>query len=162
MPELFSGVSDADALLLFTSGTTGGSKGVRLSHRSLFVQSNAKTCPPCSYDANTCMVVTTVPWFQQQGGGKNNGGRRRIVFRVLSLTLVILVIVLSVSAIHLSQQVMLQQHRQQQFSSSSAISPRPAWYPSYGMRLTLPDTILFKYGTIIRFSRHGVIDGASR
>lgn len=62
------GVSDADALLLFTSGTTsGGGKGVRLSHRSLFVQSHAKLHPPCSYDANTRMVATTVPWFHVGG-----------------------------------------------------------------------------------------------
>ena len=62
------GVSDADALLLFTSGTTsGGGKGVRLSHRSLFVQSHAKLHPPCSYDTNTRMVATTVPWFHVGG-----------------------------------------------------------------------------------------------
>lgn len=70
MPEFLAdaGVSDADALLLFTSGTTnGGGKGVRLSHRSLFVQSHAKTLSPCSYNTNTRMVATTVPWFHVGG-----------------------------------------------------------------------------------------------
>lgn len=70
IPDLltYSGVSDADAILLFTSGTTsGGGRGVRLSHRSLFVQSHAKTLSPCSYDTNTRMVGTTVPWFHVGG-----------------------------------------------------------------------------------------------
>jgi hypothetical protein len=65
-------VSDADALVIFTSGTTSGDggagRGVRLSHRSILVQSRAKMMHPCSYDDETRLVVTTVPWLCSPGG----------------------------------------------------------------------------------------------
>ena len=62
-------ISDLDALILFTSGTSSpnGAKGVRLSHRSLFIQAHAKTCPPCNYDSHSRVVATTVPWFHVGG-----------------------------------------------------------------------------------------------
>ena len=62
-------ISDSDALILFTSGTSSpnGAKGVRLSHRSLFIQAHAKTCPPCNYDSKSRVVATTVPWFHVGG-----------------------------------------------------------------------------------------------
>ncbi|KAL7528945.1 hypothetical protein ACHAWF_002777, partial [Thalassiosira exigua] len=62
-------LSNADALILFTSGTSSssGAKGVRLSHRALYVQARAKTLPPCGYDRDTDMVATTVPWFHVGG-----------------------------------------------------------------------------------------------
>lgn len=62
-------ISDSDALILFTSGTSSpnGAKGVRLSHRSLFIQAHAKTCPPCNYNSHSRVVATTVPWFHVGG-----------------------------------------------------------------------------------------------
>ncbi|KAL7437207.1 hypothetical protein ACHAXH_005874, partial [Discostella pseudostelligera] len=68
--DVKNNISNTDALLLFTSGTTstsGTAKGVRLSHRSLFIQSHAKTLPPCKYDKDTCMMANTVPWFHVGG-----------------------------------------------------------------------------------------------
>jgi len=58
-----------DALILFTSGTSSssGAKGVRLSHNSLIVQAMAKLCAPVSYDEQTNMVATTVPFFHVGG-----------------------------------------------------------------------------------------------
>ena len=59
--------STSDALILFTSGTTGGSKGVRLSHRALLVQALAKIGEPCGYSEATSMLATTVPLFHVGG-----------------------------------------------------------------------------------------------
>merc|ERR1719157_478688 len=56
-----------DAIILFTSGTTGGSKGVRLSHRALLVQALAKLDKPCEFSEATAMLSTTVPLFHVGG-----------------------------------------------------------------------------------------------
>ncbi|CAB9500827.1 7a-methyl-1,5-dioxo-octahydro-1H-inden-4-yl [Seminavis robusta] len=55
------------AVIIFTSGTTTGAKGVLLSHRALIIQSRAKLIPPCSYDKSTKMLATTVPLFHVGG-----------------------------------------------------------------------------------------------
>jgi acyl-activating enzyme 14 len=59
--------SQRDAVIVFTSGTTGGSKGVRLSHRALIVQALAKLQYPCNYSKTTAMLATTVPLFHVGG-----------------------------------------------------------------------------------------------
>ncbi len=56
-----------EAIILFTSGTTSGPKGVILSHLAMFVQAMAKTQYPCCYDENTKMIATTVPFFHVGG-----------------------------------------------------------------------------------------------
>lgn len=56
-----------EALILFTSGTTSGPKGVILSHFAMFIQAMAKIQNPCSYDANTKMLASTVPLFHVGG-----------------------------------------------------------------------------------------------
>ncbi|MGK3739963.1 MAG: acyl-CoA synthetase (AMP-forming)/AMP-acid ligase II [Bacillariaceae sp.] len=56
-----------DAIILFTSGTTGGSKGVRLGDRALLVQALAKNYEPCGYSTATAMLATTVPLFHVGG-----------------------------------------------------------------------------------------------
>jgi fatty-acyl-CoA synthase len=56
-----------DAIILFTSGTTGGSKGVRLSHRALLVQALGKLELPCGYSFQSRMLASTVPLFHVGG-----------------------------------------------------------------------------------------------
>jgi acyl-CoA synthetase (AMP-forming)/AMP-acid ligase II len=59
--------SSETAMILFTSGTTSGSKGVLLSHRALMIQARAKLAAPCQYDTATKMLATTVPFFHVGG-----------------------------------------------------------------------------------------------
>eukprot|EP00980_Cylindrotheca_fusiformis_P024199 scaffold11634_cov109-Cylindrotheca_fusiformis.AAC.2 len=59
--------SSEDALIMFTSGTTGGAKGVRLSHRAISIQSLAKMGKPCGYSNNTTILASTVPLFHIGG-----------------------------------------------------------------------------------------------
>ena len=56
-----------DAMIVFTSGTTGGAKGVRLSHRAIAVQSVAKQMEPCKYSSCTAMLASTVPLYHIGG-----------------------------------------------------------------------------------------------
>lgn len=67
MRNFHDNASQSDALILFTSGTTGGAKGVRLSHRALLVQSLAKLGDACGYSEATAMLATTVPLFHVGG-----------------------------------------------------------------------------------------------
>ena len=56
-----------EAIILFTSGTTSGPKGVILSHLAMFVQAMAKSFHPCSYSHKTKMIASTVPFFHVAG-----------------------------------------------------------------------------------------------
>ncbi len=59
--------ADPDAVIIFTSGTTGGAKGVRLSVRGLLLQAQAKLNPPCCFSSQTRWLATTVPLFHVGG-----------------------------------------------------------------------------------------------
>ena len=63
-PQQFS---QKDAAIVFTSGTTGGSKGVRLSHRALLIQAYEKCNDPCGYSSLSKTLATTVPLFHVGG-----------------------------------------------------------------------------------------------
>jgi o-succinylbenzoate---CoA ligase len=52
---------EMDAVIVFTSGTSGQAKGVRLSHRALWVQCRAKLAVPCAYHKGTRLSISTVP-----------------------------------------------------------------------------------------------------
>jgi acyl-CoA synthetase (AMP-forming)/AMP-acid ligase II len=68
MDALATGIKGReDAVLVYTSGTTSGSKGVRLSHAAILIQSWAKLRHPCNYSAATAMLATTVPFFHVGG-----------------------------------------------------------------------------------------------
>jgi acyl-CoA synthetase (AMP-forming)/AMP-acid ligase II len=56
-----------DAVLVYTSGTTSGSKGVRLSHAAILIQAWAKLRQPCHYCVTTTMLATTIPFFHVGG-----------------------------------------------------------------------------------------------
>jgi acyl-CoA synthetase (AMP-forming)/AMP-acid ligase II len=66
-------VDDDDAIIVFTSGTTtsgsgsASSKGVRLSHRAVWVQAWAKLQDPCAYSERTQLLCQTVPFFHVGG-----------------------------------------------------------------------------------------------
>lgn len=63
----YRAVSSDDAVIVFTSGTTGGSKGVRLGHRAIYVQCLAKLQKPCCYNESTRLLANTVPFFHVGG-----------------------------------------------------------------------------------------------
>jgi acyl-CoA synthetase (AMP-forming)/AMP-acid ligase II len=67
MDSLATGKGREDAVLVYTSGTTSGSKGVRLSHAAVIIQAWAKLRHPCRYSATTAMLATTVPFFHVGG-----------------------------------------------------------------------------------------------
>ena len=73
LPPHYETVSTEDAVLVFTSGTTSGAKGVRLGHRALYVQCQAKCSSKVAvgYNKSTRLLATTVPFFHV--GGLSSG-----------------------------------------------------------------------------------------
>lgn len=67
LDSIITSGSGEDALIIFTSGTTGGSKGVRLGHRAIATQALAKLREPCAYSNCTTMLASTVPLFHIGG-----------------------------------------------------------------------------------------------
>ncbi|GKZ00585.1 hypothetical protein MPSEU_001010700 [Mayamaea pseudoterrestris] len=60
-------LSPEDAVVVFTSGTSGAAKGVRLGHRAILVQAQAKCQEPCNYDHDTKLLASTVPFYHIGG-----------------------------------------------------------------------------------------------
>ena len=55
------------ALVLFTSGTTSGSKGVKLGHGALLIQAMAKLKEPCGFNSETRLWASSLPFFHVGG-----------------------------------------------------------------------------------------------
>jgi acyl-CoA synthetase (AMP-forming)/AMP-acid ligase II len=58
-------LSNEDALIVFTSGTTSAAKGVRLSHNAIFLQARVKQ--QHYYDSATRLLATTLPFYHIGG-----------------------------------------------------------------------------------------------
>jgi long-subunit acyl-CoA synthetase (AMP-forming) len=58
---------EKDAVIVFTLGTPGQAKGVRLRHRAVWVQCQAKLAAPCGYHKGTRLSIATLPWFHVGG-----------------------------------------------------------------------------------------------
>jgi acyl-CoA synthetase (AMP-forming)/AMP-acid ligase II len=58
-------LSNEDALIVFTSGTTSAAKGVRLSHNAVFLQARVKQ--KHYYNSATRLLATTLPFYHIGG-----------------------------------------------------------------------------------------------
>ncbi|KAL7573730.1 hypothetical protein ACA910_007767 [Epithemia clementina (nom. ined.)] len=58
---------DDTALILFTSGTTSGAKGVKLGHGALLTQILAKTKAPCWFSSNSRVLASSLPFYHVGG-----------------------------------------------------------------------------------------------